>query len=67
MQTKQQETRVIHPDRARETLKRVFTFEDYREGQEAVITRLLDGKSVLSIFPTGAGKSLASILAEAGF
>ena len=45
-------------DRAREVLQRVFAFEDYREGQEAVITRLLDGKSVLSIFPTGAGKSL---------
>ena len=43
---------------ARATLKRVFGFEDYREGQEAVITRLLAGKSVLSVFPTGAGKSL---------
>jgi len=43
---------------ARATLRRVFGFEDYREGQEAVITRLLAGKSVLSVFPTGAGKSL---------
>ncbi len=42
----------------RETLTGVFGFEDYREGQEAVITRLLAGKSVLSIFPTGGGKSL---------
>jgi len=45
------------PD-VRETLTGVFGFEDYREGQEAVITRLLAGRSVLSIFPTGAGKSL---------
>ncbi len=46
------------PQDARDTLGRVFGFEDYREGQEAVITRLLAGKSVLSIFPTGGGKSL---------
>ncbi len=43
---------------ARDTLGRVFGFDDYRQGQEAVITRLLAGKSVLSIFPTGGGKSL---------
>ncbi|MCK4342392.1 MAG: RecQ family ATP-dependent DNA helicase [Phycisphaerae bacterium] len=43
---------------ARDTLGRVFGFDDYRAGQEAVITRLLAGKSVLSIFPTGGGKSL---------
>ena len=43
---------------ARTTLKRVFGFEQFREGQEAVITRLLSGRSVLAIFPTGAGKSL---------
>ena len=43
---------------ARAVLKRVFGFDDYREGQEAAVTRLLAGKSVLSIFPTGGGKSL---------
>ncbi len=43
---------------ARTTLERVFGFEDYREGQEAVITRLLNGRSALAIFPTGGGKSL---------
>lgn len=58
MPRQQQQARAIPLDRARETLKRVFSFEDFRDGQEAVITRLLDGKSVLSIFPTGAGKSL---------
>jgi ATP-dependent DNA helicase RecQ len=35
-----------------------FGFTEFREGQEPVIDRLLDGKSVLAIFPTGAGKSL---------
>jgi len=41
-----------------ETLNQVFGFKDFREGQEEVITRLMAGKSVLSIFPTGSGKSL---------
>ena len=40
------------------TLKRVFGFDSFREGQREVMTRLLDGRSVLSVFPTGAGKSL---------
>jgi len=43
---------------AREALTGVFGFAAYRDGQEDVITRLLAGKSVLSIFPTGGGKSL---------
>src|SRR5947208_13963659 len=41
-----------------DTLRSVFGFEEFREGQEPVIAKLLDGKSVLAIFPTGAGKSL---------
>ncbi len=45
-------------ERARRTLRQVFGFEAFRAGQEAVVERLLDGRSVLSIFPTGAGKSL---------
>ena len=40
------------------TLAEVFGFPALREGQRAVIDRLLAGKSVLAIFPTGAGKSL---------
>ena len=43
---------------AADILSRVFGFSGFREGQEAVVGRLLDGKSVLAIFPTGAGKSL---------
>src|SRR3954469_12069290 len=43
---------------ALEQLQSTFGFPAFREGQEAVISRLLDGKSVLAIFPTGAGKSL---------
>src|SRR5437660_3122187 len=41
-----------------ETLQSTFGFDAFREGQEPVISRLLEGKSVLAIFPTGAGKSL---------
>ncbi len=39
-------------------LKEHFGFDQFREGQEAAVSRLMDGKSVLAIFPTGAGKSL---------
>ena len=42
----------------RDTLRRYFGFEEFREGQEEVITRLLDGRPVLAVFPTGGGKSL---------
>ena len=41
-----------------QTLKSVFGFDAFRRGQETVVAKLLDGKSVLAIFPTGAGKSL---------
>ncbi|MEX2382458.1 MAG: RecQ family ATP-dependent DNA helicase [Opitutales bacterium] len=42
----------------KQTLKKVFGFDAFREGQEPVITRILDAKSVLAVFPTGSGKSL---------
>jgi ATP-dependent DNA helicase RecQ len=40
------------------TLKGVFGFDLFREGQEAVISKILEGKSALAVFPTGSGKSL---------
>jgi ATP-dependent DNA helicase RecQ len=40
------------------TLKNVFGFDTFREGQESIITKILDGKSALAVFPTGSGKSL---------
>jgi ATP-dependent DNA helicase RecQ len=40
------------------TLNNVFGFDTFREGQEAVITKILEGKSALAVFPTGSGKSL---------
>lgn len=39
-------------------LKEHFGFDQFLEGQEAAISRLMDGKSVLAIFPTGGGKSI---------
>lgn len=41
-----------------DTLREVFGFDGFRAGQEQVIHTLLDGRSALAIFPTGAGKSL---------
>ncbi len=43
---------------ARQSLRAVFGFADFLPGQEAAIGRLLEGRSVLTVFPTGAGKSL---------
>ncbi|MCB1207011.1 MAG: RecQ family ATP-dependent DNA helicase [Verrucomicrobiae bacterium] len=42
----------------RAALGRHFGHDTFRPGQEAVISRLLPGRSVLALFPTGAGKSL---------
>ncbi|WIX33892.1 RecQ family ATP-dependent DNA helicase [Salinicola sp. JS01] len=46
------------PETARQTLKRVFGFDDFRGGQGAVIERVIGGRSTAAIFATGAGKSL---------
>jgi len=40
------------------TLKNVFGFDVFRQGQAAAISKILDGKSALAVFPTGSGKSL---------
>ena len=41
-----------------QTLRDHFGHDAFREGQEAVIRALLDGRSALAVFPTGGGKSL---------
>ena len=43
---------------ARRVLDTVFGFEAFRPGQEAVIGALLAGRDVLTVMPTGSGKSL---------
>ncbi|MDX1680255.1 MAG: ATP-dependent DNA helicase RecQ [Akkermansiaceae bacterium] len=42
----------------RDTLKDIFGFEEFREGQAEAIAKLLEGRPVLTVFPTGGGKSL---------
>ena len=39
-------------------LKKHFDFDQFRDGQEEAVERLMSGKSVLAVFPTGGGKSL---------
>lgn len=41
-----------------ETLRSRFGLADFRPGQERVMRALLEGRSALALFPTGAGKSL---------
>src|SRR5262245_43453190 len=41
-----------------DVLRTTFGFPAFRDGQQAVVERLLAGRSVLAIFPTGGGKSL---------
>jgi len=43
---------------ARTLLKQVFGFDDFRPGQEEIVSSILAGQDVLAIMPTGAGKSL---------
>lgn len=39
-------------------LKKYFGYDSFREGQELLIHSILEGKDVLGIMPTGAGKSI---------
>jgi len=41
-------------DGAREALRRVFGFDDFRGVQPAVVERVLTGRSTLAVMPTGA-------------
>ena len=45
-------------ENARGLLKQYFGYDDFREGQKPLIDAVLDGRDVLGIMPTGAGKSL---------
>lgn len=41
-----------------EVLKSIFGYDAFREGQEALVDAALEGRDVLGIMPTGAGKSV---------
>ena len=49
---------IRHMSKIHDTLKEYFGYDSFRDGQEAVIRHLLDGKSAAAVFPTGGGKSL---------
>ena len=42
----------------KQLLERHFGFSEFRPGQSQVVETLLEGRSVLAVFPTGSGKSL---------
>lgn len=42
----------------RQILKDIFGFDSFRPGQEAAMRRLLSGRHLLTVMPTGSGKSL---------
>ncbi|NLP32385.1 MAG: DEAD/DEAH box helicase, partial [Oligella ureolytica] len=43
---------------AKEVLRHVFGYEEFRSGQEAIVEHLISGEDALILMPTGAGKSL---------
>ncbi len=43
---------------AKEALKRYFGFDEFLDGQEEVVGRILEGRDGLVVMPTGGGKSL---------
>ena len=43
---------------SKEALKTVFGYDSFRPDQDAVINAILEGRDILAVMPTGAGKSL---------
>ncbi|MDC1054009.1 DNA helicase RecQ [Alphaproteobacteria bacterium] len=42
----------------KKNLKNIFGFDDYKNSQQKIIKEVLEGKDVLTVMPTGGGKSL---------
>lgn len=45
-------------ERIEEKLKKYFGFASFRQGQEEIIGKILEGRDVLGVLPTGGGKSI---------
>ena len=50
--------RTIDSDFLRRALKHYYGYDEFRPGQEAIISEILTGLPVLAVLPTGAGKSI---------
>ena len=48
----------LPPGAAREALKAIFGYDQFRPGQEEIISAVLAGRDCIGVMPTGAGKSL---------
>ena len=46
------------PNQDKKNLKNIFGFDSYKNSQEEIIKKLLEGKDILTVMPTGGGKSL---------
>ncbi|QAY65120.1 DNA helicase RecQ [Paenibacillus protaetiae] len=44
--------------KAKELLKQVYGYDEFRKGQEQIIGGILEGKDTLAVLPTGGGKSI---------
>ncbi|MBB6669637.1 DNA helicase RecQ [Cohnella nanjingensis] len=45
-------------EQARKILRQYFGYDSFRKGQESLIGAILNGRDVLGVMPTGAGKSI---------
>ena len=50
--------RTIDSDFLHRALKHYYGYDEFRPGQEAIISEILGGQPVLAVLPTGAGKSI---------
>lgn len=54
---------LVRMSELRVALTRMFGFDDFRPGQEAVVRAAVEGRDTLALMPTGSGKSLTYQLA----